>query len=220
MTKSSIENHRMAFIFSLFYFVSFLFSINPFREMLLRASSPARARCLCVDGVVMVIPFSFLAPRVSAGASIEDICDTEESEILLVVLNGDDKDEEEDEHGGGGNDDRRRMRDELGDVATEAISQCDPSSSSCSVGGGVEGDPPSPYSSPSKSDRHRRQQHRRRRAWETNHPIVVVTSLEPDCNSKGVDELVISEYDYSNDSFEEDADDGEEKPVCNKSQMS
>lgn len=156
----------------------------------------------------------------TTGASIEDICDTEESEILLVVLNGDDKDEEEDEHGGGGNDDRRRMRDELGDVATEAISQCDPSSSSCSVGGGVEGDPPSPYSSPSKSDRHRRQQHRRRRAWETNHPIVVVTSLEPDCNSKGVDELVISEYDYSNDSFEEDADDGEEKPVCNKSQMS
>ncbi|XP_019538730.3 PAS domain-containing serine/threonine-protein kinase isoform X2 [Aedes albopictus] len=165
-----------------------------------------------VDGERVGHPGSAHHP--ATGASLEeDICDTEESEILLVVLNGDDG-----EHGGNDDydDDERRRRDEGGDAATETISQWDPSSSTscCSVGGRGGGDDPSPYNSPSKSDRHRRQQQtRRRRAWETNHPIVVVTALDPDCNSKS--ELVISECDYSNDSFEEDADDGAEEPACN-----
>ncbi|XP_062552781.1 PAS domain-containing serine/threonine-protein kinase [Armigeres subalbatus] len=137
-------------------------------------------------------------------APLEDSCDTEDNEILLVVLNGDDdeeerKDEIDDDDDGG---------DEGGEVTAEAISLREPSSSSCRAGEG--GGHPSPYNSPSKSDRRRRQQQqqRRRRAWETNRSVIVVTPPGTDSSSKV--EVEGSECDYTNDSFEEDEDDGVE----------
>lgn len=175
---------------------------------------------ICLVPLVVTSGFFW---RLIAGALLllEDNCDTEDSEILLVVLDGDDADDkdEEDRAGGDGGDRGMERRD---GSSMEGTLQHDPSSSSSCFGGAAA----SPYNSPSKSNRQRRQQRqqRRRRAWETNHPVVVVTSassiapVADDHGSKG--ELEASECDYTNDSFEEDDDNGEGKLSGDESQMS
>lgn len=173
---------------------------------------------ICLVPLVVTSGFFW---RLIAGALLllEDNCDTEDSEILLVVLDGDEADDKDEVDRDGGDRGMER-RDES---STEGTLQHDPSSSSSCVGGGAAA---SPYNSPSKSNRQRRQQRqqRRRRAWQTNHPVVVVTSassiapVTDDPGSKG--ELEARECDYTNDSFEEDDDNGEGKLSGDESQLS
>ncbi|XP_058829888.1 PAS domain-containing serine/threonine-protein kinase isoform X2 [Topomyia yanbarensis] len=118
----------------------------------------------------------------STHPAVIDSCDTE-NDILLVVLDDDDEEHDDDDDGA------------KNDAVRISTTDKDKNASNRGVDS-------SPYCSPSKSERHRRQ--RRQRAWETSNSSVIAT--DPSLGEFELEESP-GECDYTNEIFDEDQDD-------------